>query len=256
MKKVLWLGFATGCMLSLLYVAYSLAAAAHFFVEHGRTLVVEVENEYPGHAGKRTFLAKSSLGEVVLETDQPLVPTGQYTLRYLTRDLVGDRRGGWLLPAQNAIRIKPRDAGKQFDQPIRRIELFDEFTVYMWGYVPEGPAPKIPTYGREAAVPWVLDHDNALAVLWHNTPWYILTGLAVWAWFSWKLVRHGISHPWQTGSRADRGDFIHPSLRRIDADHAEPASRPVSYKRSPPVHYPEAQVVDQPLKLPRKPSEK
>ena len=256
MKKLLWLGFATGCLLSLLYVSYSLVAAARFFVEHGRPLVVEVDNEYPGHSGKRTFLASSSLGEVVLETNQPLVPTGQYTLLYLTRDLVGDRRGGWLLPAQNGIRIKPQNPGKQFDQPIRRIELFDKFTVYMWGYVPEGPAPKIPAYGREAAVPWVIHYETAFGVLWHNTPWYILTALGAWAWFSWMAMRYGLSRPWRTGSRADRGDFIHPALRHIDPDPPAPASSPVGYKPAPPISYPEARIIEPTLKLPRKSSDK
>lgn len=218
---------------------FSLWRAAGDFFAQGNPVPVTVRGEYAGHEGRRTFLADSPAGELVLETDDALVPGGEYRVRVLPAARAAGGAGQRLLAWGRGVRRRPEKTGTQFDAPIRRIELFDKFVVYMWGYVPEGVAPKEPVYPREGAAAWCFDADSRWELIRRNASGWLWVGLLSGAWLARAVLDLALRMPWSGGSRADRADWVHPALRRIDAAPADAPARRLTLRPASPFVWPE-----------------
>jgi hypothetical protein len=100
---------------------------------------------------------------------------------------------------------------------------------------PDTTAPTVPFLIVEpGAVTW--------QVIWNNTQvgeWAVLVGwLLVLQW----LFTHAWNLPWRSNaqSKTAKKDFVHPSLRRIDADQPEAPKAKISYtpRKTPPAEAP------------------
>lgn len=258
MKKVVYLLLSLGLGgVIVLFVAHALQSTAYVNT-HGSAGTLMIDKTYGESRWSRPLPLKkihaytATLApnyEVVLESDQELAEQGSYQIRFLTRDKLDEAHRARLRPVPGAIRLRtaqdPAPTKKDATIPINI--LIDK--AMGTAHVTKAPAPPAPVLGTSTAyVPFLLvsENENFVETLWRNSrpgEWVFLV-LAILLLNG--LVKHAWTLPWRRlVSKADQKDFVHPSLRTIDAS---PAPKP-----RPPIGFNPAVVQSQePPPLPKK----
>ena len=197
--------------------------------------------------------------EVVVQSDQDLTSGRQYFIRFLSRENTPAVRAEALRPIAGSMRLRLISDGRP-DATESTAAMYRMLAKAM-----EGEEPGVAASGQDRtsdSVPFLLGgaNDSTLELIWANSrpgEWLLLAvlllitkALALKAWFT----------PWRPRRiKADRTEFVHPTLRRIDADAPPPPPLPIILPvRSPPsgVDAPppaKAEAVPEPLlKLPRR----
>lgn len=205
--------------------------------------------------------------EVIVESDQELVAGRQYFIRFLTRDRTQGAPSSHLRPIPGTLRLRADDDGTPVK--VEPTAVMDRLVKKAIG--PLGPGQvetpaadlAIPGHGG-GSVPFLIGgaRDNLLELVWNNSStgeWLalLIAGLALNV-----TAINALTLPWRPRiSKVDDKDFVHPSLRKIDADlPPAPAPRIVFTPKvdapAPDLAKPPATPVytDPPLKLPRKSS--
>lgn len=194
--------------------------------------------------------------KVVVETDQELVSGHQYFIRFLDRETAVAVRAKALRPPVGSVRLQVAGDGKS--TVTESTAAMDRMLERAMGDATTGTAPP-PANSANASVPFLIGgaNDSTIELIWNNSAvgeWLLLLVLALAtkatllsAWFT----------PWhERRIKADRTDFVHPSLQRIDADAPPVRPEPIVFAPkpepadTPPENPPSA--AEPLLKLPRK----
>lgn len=197
---------------------------------------------------------------VIVETDQKLVAGREYFIRFLTRDKAAAVRGRTLRPPSGSLRIRLTEDGDPVG--IARTHTMDRTLSRALGDAPEADGGAPATGHAGDSVPFLIGgaNDNTLELVWQNSTageWLVLIALllltkavSLSAWFTPLRERH---------ARADRPDFVHPSLRKIDPDAPPAPPQPLTLApksapvpADPPMDKAPGGAQHPPLKLPRK----
>ena len=250
MKRLilLLLGVGLGALIGM--VGWNSWQCARFFHDQGREATVVIGKRYnaerwttPPIKQIRSYTAKlEPQYEVLLETDQELKDGETRQIRFLTRDLATDLVDYSMRPVANSLRLRAAEDGSPVK--IEDTRLFDEMVDKWMG--PPGPGVQIrPRAQAEAApshakptVPFVFaeKNDGPWDILWTNSriqEWALL-GLGLLGVQSLLLAAYDRQK--DARLKSVRGKkFVHPSLRKIEADAPEAASKKIAYTRKPEV---------------------
>lgn len=242
MKKVVYLlvSLALGGFI-VIFAAHALQATAYVGT-HGSEGTLVIDKAYGESRWARPLPLKkihaytATLApnyEVVLQSDQDLVEKRSYQIRFITRDKLGEARRARLRPIPGAIRLRtatdPAPVKKDATVPFNI--LIDKAMGTAVVRAPSGPAPA--TLGTSTDyVPFLLvaEDENFVARLWRNSrpgEWVFLL-LAILLLNA--LVKHAWALPWRRHtSKADRKDFVHPTLRPIDPSPIPKPRPPIGF---------------------------
>jgi hypothetical protein len=170
--------------------------------------------------------------EVVVETDQELVPGKTYFVRFLTRDKAQPLREQALRPVSGGMRPRVAEDGKP---PVADpTAALDRLVEKAMGST-ERPAGARPAAGQQAkSVPFFFGgaNDNVIELIWNNSAsgeWVLLCVLVM---LTAMTGLNGIFTPWREMRRSSEADdFIHPAMRKIEAD--QPTAPPPRLKLAP-----------------------
>lgn len=178
--------------------------------------------------------------EVLIESDQPLEENSTVFIRFLTRDLGASLDAYSVRPLVGSIRIRTSADGS----PVKLddTDAFDKLVDRAMGpigpgvYVRARPQAEAAPDRAKPTVPFILagSEDSTVELIWKNSTvgeWvaYGLLILLFKAWFvyAWSL-------PWRpVRSITERKDFVHPSMRRIEADAPAAPSTKLTYIPKP-----------------------
>jgi hypothetical protein len=178
--------------------------------------------------------------EVLIESDHQLAENTTVFIRFLTRDLGASIDGFSVRPLVNTIRIRTAADGS----PVKLddTDAFDRLVDRAMGpvgpgvYVRARPQAEAAPDRAKPTVPFVIGgaQDSTMELIWKNSTVgeWVAYGLLVLLFKAWFLYAWSLS--WRpVGSITERKDFVHPSMRRIDADAPEPASTRLTYVPKP-----------------------
>jgi len=248
MKKIFWLLVTLALVAAIAAPVWNTWKATEFFIEHGRDATLKVGSKYNASRWATPLPLKklhSFTGvllpdhAVLIESDQDLKSGEEYFVQFLTRDVAeGSHAISWR-PLVNTIRLKSEADGT----PVRLADtdLMDRAVEKAMG--PVGPMVYVkPRVVAEAApdhekpkVPFILAgaNDTVIEILWNNSTfgeWLVLgIGLVLLN----VIGAYALSLPWiqRRKSGTERADFVHPAMRRIDADAPDEASSRLVLKR-------------------------
>lgn len=271
MKKtlLLFVSFSLTCLIAILLIDVWDTTTA--IQKDGVVGTLKIERQYNAsrwaaplplkkiHVYTATLAPKHA---VIVETDQELVDGRQYFVRFLTRDKAPAVRERALRPIPGSLRVRLATDGTP--ETVESTAAMDQALGKAMGDAPKGSSTATPTAARAGdSVPFLIGGatDTTLELLWQNSTvgeWlalgallFITKAFLLSAWFTPWSDRH---------EKAERKKFIHPSLRRIDADATTPApSAPIPLARKS-IPLPPRQETGEdtesphhpPLKLPRK----
>lgn len=247
MKKTLFLfvSFILTCVVAILLIDTWETTAA---IQRESTVgTLKIERQYNAsrwaeplplkkiHAYTATLAPKHA---VIVETDQDFVNGRQYFIRFLTRDKAPAISERALRPISGSLRIRLATDGTP--ETVESTAAIDRALGKAMGDAPKTSAAAAPTAGREAdSVPFLVGgaNDSTLELIWQNSTvgeWMFLIVLLfltkaslLSAWFT----------PWSDrAEKAEQKKFVHPSLRKIDADtttHTPPPPIPLVRKSIP-----------------------
>jgi hypothetical protein len=191
------------------------------------------------------------------------VPGHRYPIRFLARDKLPEAPSARLRPVPGAVRLRtPADPEPATEDPTAPMDRLMNQAMGVNGTDetalsnPSATTPDI----RGGAVPFLLGKrsDHLFALVWNNSRAIEWVALALLLLFFQALFNHARALPWFAGkSRADDKDFVHPSLRVIEADPTPkrspigftPGAGRVEAPAPAPAPTPHAEPI---LKLPRK----
>jgi hypothetical protein len=247
--------FLIGLLLltALGWFGHNLWQTTRYFADNGREATLVVGERYntsywatPPLKKIHTFTALlSPRHEVLIETDRELSPGESVPILFLPRDLAANLRAYSLRPLVNSLRLRTERDGA----PVRieDTDPFDRLVDRAMGppapgtWVRERPVAEAAPDRGKPTVPFILGTPG-------DAPWTLLRrDLRVGEWlalgFFVLAIQWFFASAWENqraASRpdADRRDFIHPSLRRVDAAGFEPSQAKLTY-----VPKPDAEIV-------------
>ncbi len=265
MKKILWFLFAFVLAAILGNVVTNAWESARFFQEKGRDTSLKVGRKYNASrwaapvplAKIHSYVAIMAPDhEVLIESDQDLTENKEYFIRFLYRDDAVAARSNSVLPLIGAIRLKTDTDGAPvklaktdvFDRAVEKAmgPLGDDVYVAPKAVAEAAPTTAIPT------VPFVFAGatDSTAEIVWNNASTGQLTVGALWL----LIIQMVVLHAWVTPfdpkrpTGVERKDFVHPSMRRVDATPLAAPSAKLAYKAKPPE--PDFIPADKPAKKP------
>jgi hypothetical protein len=248
MKRLFLLLLALGLSFALARLGQNVWSSTRFFEEHGRDASLVIGKRYNHERWapvpvKKVYTYTARLEpehEVLVETDQELNANDVLPIRFLTRDLGQQLRASSLRPQVNSLRLR----GPNDEEPVKvaDTDLFDNLRDKAMG----PPAPGVYLPGRQGAesaperalatVPFVFTDGGTGtgALLWRNSrigEWVLvlLFALAVPALLSSFWERHLAARR----PNPNRRDFVHPSLKKIEADAVAAPSAKLTYVPRP-----------------------
>lgn len=198
---------------------------------------------------------------VIVETEQQLVAGREYFIQFVTREQAQAVRDQALRPIAGSVRLRLTEDGNP--SGVASTAAMDTILAKAMGDAPAAGVTGPAEATVRNSVPFLFGgvNDSTLELIWNNSAfgeWAVLVVLLL-------LTKVMLINAWFTPLRArrvkaDRTDFVHPSLRRIDADEppAQPqriaiAPRPVAVKPEESGQgTPPGTPSHPPLKLPRK----
>lgn len=241
MKKIFWLILALVLGAALWLVLANTWQTTRAFQDRGRPGTLQVANQLnasrwseplPLKKIHRYIATLRPNHAVVVETDRAL-PAGQdFFILYLLRDAAAETRSHSLRPLTNSLRLKTEaDGGEptgRTDSSVFSLEFETTMDASSDRAATRPPLPVAPD-ATKPTVPFVFAgaQDSTWEILWRSRSLGEL--LLVGGWI--LLIKISVIQAWATPFRvrpagAERKGFIHPSLRRIEADApVEPATR-------------------------------
>ncbi len=249
MKKILWFLFGFVLAAGLGTVCWSTWKTARYFEANGREGTIKVGKKYNASRWTAPLPVKkihtytavlAPNHEVLIESDQDLEENKEYFIRFLLRDRAAEGRKLSLRPLTGSIRLKSNADGTPVK--LADTDLFDSVVSKAMGpmgddyYERPKPVAEAAPSRDKPTVPYLVAGagDPVLEVIWNNSTvgeWIIAT-----IWFF--LIQLVLLHAWSTPFNANRAvgserkDFVHPSMRRIDADKTD-ASAKISFAPKP-----------------------
>ena len=270
MKKAFYLLISLGLAgFIVVFVAHALQATAYVNT-HGSEGTLVIDKAYGESRWSRPLPLKkvhaytATLApnhEVVLMSDQVLDEQRSYQIRFITREKLGEARRARLRPIPGAIRLRTANdpAPVKKDATTLFNILIDRAMGTAVVRTPSGLAP--PALGTSTAyVPFLLvaDDENFIETLWHNSRPGEWAFLLIAVLLLNALVKHAWILPWRRPtSKADQKDFVHPSLRTIDASPIPNPRPPIGFastvvQSQEPLPLPNESEQGPVLKLPRR----
>ena len=249
MKKILWFVFGFVLAAGLGAMIWNTWATARYFEANGRAGTLKVGKKYNASRWSspipfkklHTYTAVLAPNhEVLVESDQDLEENKEYFIRFLLRDRAVEGRKLSLRPLAGAIRLKSEADGTPVK--LADTDLFDSVVTKAMGPMGEGyyerpkaVAEAAPSHSRPT-VPYLLAGagDPVLEVIWNNSTLGEWLVAAIWVFIIQIALLQGWSTPFNPNRRvgSERKDFVHPSMRRIEADKTE-ASPKITYAPKP-----------------------
>lgn len=246
MKKILWFAFGFALIAGFGAIIWNSWQTAVYFQENGREGTLLVGRKYNASIWSSPIPIKkinsyvATLApdhEVLIESDQSLKDNEEYFVKFLLRETAAEVRSRSIRPLVGTIRLKSEADGT----PVRLADtdLFDRIVDKAMGPPAEGTYVR-PREVAEAAprrdvatVPFIFAgaNDTAVEIIWNNSgvgEW-ILAGL--WLIAIKMIILHAWVTPLNPGrkSKSERKGFVHPTMRRIEADTPATASAKITY---------------------------
>ena len=257
MKKLFWFALALALAAYLGVILKNTWETTEFFLDNGREATVKVGKKYNESRWAEPLPIKkisaytgmmADKHEVLIETDWTLNEKQTYPIRFLLREVAVEARRMSVRQLANNIRLHTKEDGTPVT--LQDTDLFERALDKAMGPPAAGVYIR-PRAVAEAApdttaptVPFLIVEPGAVTwqVIWNNTQvgeWAVLVGwLLVLQW----LFTHAWNLPWRSNaqSKTAKKDFVHPSLRRIDADQPEARKAKISYtpRKTPPAEAP------------------
>jgi hypothetical protein len=249
MKRLLLLLLGLGMLGTIGWLGWNVWETTRYFEAHGREATLVVGPRYNAarwasplplkkiHAYAARLEPKY---EVLIETDQPLKPGDTVHIRFLTRDLAPGLLAFSARPVVNTLRLRAADDGTPVK--IEDTNLFDRLVDKAMGppaegvYVaPRAVAEAAPS-NEKPTVPFLLaaPGEGTWRRIWNNSSpgEWILLGLGLLAAQS-LLIAACDRQKAARRPNPNRKDFVHPSLRRIEADAPDAPSKKLTYLPKP-----------------------
>lgn len=249
MKKILWFVFGFVLAAGLATMFWSTWKTARYFEANGREGTLKVGKKYNTSRWttplplKKIHTYTATLApnhEVLIESDQELEENHEYFIRFLLRDLATEGRKLSLRPLAGSIRLKSNADGTPVK--LSDADLFDSVVSKAMGPMGEGYYERPKTVAEAApshdkpTVPYLIAGagDPVMEIIWNNSTmgeWIIAV---IWFFAIQLVLLHAWSIPFNPNRPAgsERKDFVHPSMRRVDADKTA-ASAKIAFAPKP-----------------------
>lgn len=244
MKRLLLLLLGLGLLYAVGALAWNVRETTRYFVANGREATLEIQQRYNAERWASPLPVKKILTytarlqpkyDVLIETDQELKPGQKITIRFLTRDVAAEAVALSKRPLVNTIRLRGAEDGAPVK--LEETDAVDQMIDKAMGPPAEGVNVKQRAVAETApnrekpTVPFLIEEpgDTTWGLIVRNSragEWVSLslTVLIALSFLSAALERH--KEPKGLGSSGKK--FIHPSLRKIEADAPE-AQRKIPY---------------------------
>lgn len=253
MKKILWFAFGLALLTGLGSVVWNTWQTTVYFQENGQTGGITIGKKYNASRWtspiplKKLHAYTAVLAphhEVLIESDQALTENSEYFIRFLLRDTAEAAREWSIRPLASSIRLKAAADGTPVK--LSDTDIFDRVLDKAMGPVgpevyvrPRAVAEAAPSH-EKPTVPFLLAgaEDSTLEIVWRNTTVGELIIAGLWLLMAKIILLHAWTTPFNPSRRTgvERKDFVHPSLRRIDADAPDTPSAKLTYTPKPDLH--------------------
>jgi hypothetical protein len=250
MKRLFLLLLALGLAYSLGQLGWNVWETTRYFEDHGREATLVIGERYSTEHWSRplplkkiyTYTARLEPShEVMIQTDQELATNARLAIRFLPRDAAAELEGFSLRPIANNVRLR----GEADGVPVRveATNAFDRLVGRAMGppapgvYVaPRSNTREAPLARDKPTVPFLIIPAGASTwdIVWKNSrafEWiafvlclFAVQSLLLAAWARQKAAMRPVM---------DDRTFVHPSLRRQDADAADAPSKKLTYVPKP-----------------------
>ena len=249
MKKLFTLLFSLGLLAALGWLGWNTWQATRYFQDNGREARLVIGKRYNASRWMEpvplkkihTYTARlEPKYDVLVETDQDLKENDEIFIRFLTRDVAPPVLQFSVRPLVNSIRVRTEADGSPVK--IEDTDIFDRLVDKAMGppaegvYVrPRAVAEQAPSH-EKPTVPFLIGgaQDSTWELIWNNTragEWIVC---GIWLFLVQAFLLHAWSLPWTSRpAGTERKDFVHPSMRRIDADAPPPPSTKITYVPKP-----------------------
>ena len=249
MKRILLLVLAIGLAVFLGRLGWNVWETTRYFEAHGRdaTLVIGKRYNTERWSGplplKKIYTYTARLEpahDVLIESEQDLREGETVNVRFLPRDAAEEARAFSMRPLVNTIRLRGADDGA----PVRldQADAFDRLVDRAMGppaegvYVRRRPVREAAPSREQPTVPFLITTagGGTWSLIWKNSrvlEWvaFGLAVLAVQSLAGAAWARHLAARR----PRAGKKGFVHPSLRKIEADAPAEASKKLTYVPKP-----------------------
>lgn len=250
MKKLLLFIIALGLAGALGKVLWNTWETTAIFHAEGREATLKVGKKYnTSHWSsplpiKKIHVYTATMAEkydVLIETDQALDEKATHTIRFLLRDRAAVVRQMSIRPLVGTIRLRAKEDGTPVT--IKDTDLFERILAKAIGPLGDGVKPKAQPVAEAApnlevpSVPFLIAPPNApiWRIAWENGTVGEGVILIVWILIVQWLLVNASNQPWRPNAakRSEKDNFVHPSMRRIDADTPAAASQKIAYTPKP-----------------------
>jgi hypothetical protein len=257
MKKLFWFALALALAACLGVILKNTWETTEFFLANGREATIKVGKKYNESRWAEPLPIKkisaytgtmADQHEVLVETDWALNEKQTYPIRFLLRDVAAEARRMSVRQLANSIRLHTKEDGTPVT--IQDTDLFERTLDKAMGppaagvYIRPRPVAEAAPDTTAPTVPFLIVEPGAVTwqVIWNNTQpgeWAVLVG---WLLALQWLFTHAWGLPWRSTaqSKTAKKDFVHPSLRRIEADQPDAPKAKITYtpRKTPPPEAP------------------
>lgn len=249
MKRLFLLLLGLGLAVAIGAVGWNLWETTRYFEAQGREATLVIGKRYNAERWmspvpiKKIYTYTAKLEpkyEVLVETDQDIKDGETRQIRFVTRDLAAGLTDYSIRPLSNTLRLRGADDGSPVK--LEDTALFDQLVDKWMGPPAEGVtvrkyavAESAPTQGKPT-VPFVFTSagDSTWDVIWTNSraQEWLLLGLGLLCVQSLLIAAYDRQK--DSAQAKKRGkNFVHPSLRKIDADKPDAPSKKLTYVPRP-----------------------
>lgn len=249
MKRIFLLLLGLGLAVAIGQLGWNLWQTTRYFEENGREATLVIGKRYNAERWSapvplkkiHTYTAKlQPKYEVLVESDQELKDGEMRTIRFLTRDVARGLVDYSIRPMANTLRLRGAEDGAPVK--IEDTALFDNLVDKWMGppakgvYVrPRAVAEAAPS-NEKPTVPFVFVDagDNTWKILWSNSrvqEWLIF-GLGLLSVQSLLIAAYDRHKEAGALKKLGKG-YVHPSLRKIEADAPESPAKKLTYVPRP-----------------------
>lgn len=249
MKRLFLLLLGLGLAAAIGGLGWNIWETTRYFEAQGREATLVIGKRYNAERWmspvplKKIYTYTAKLEpkyEVLVETDQDIKEGERRQIRFLTRDLAGGLTDYSIRPVSNALRLRGADDGTPVK--IEDSALFDQLVDKWMGppaegvYIrPRAMAEAAPTQDKPT-VPFVFTSagDGTWDIIWTNSraQEWLLLGLGLLCVQSLLIAAYDRQKDSALAKKRAK-NFVHPSLRKIDADAADTPSKKLTYVPRP-----------------------
>ena len=249
MNKAINLIISLGLAFVIGWLGWNTWQTTRYFQDHGREGRLKIGRIYNASRWAEplplkkinTYTAQlEPKHEVLIESDQQLPENTTVFIRFLSRDLGSSISTFSVRPLVNTIRLRTAEDGSPVK--IDDTDAFDKLVDQAMGpvgpgvYVRARPQAEAAPDRAKPTVPFIIGgaQDSTIELIWKNSTVgeWVVYGLLILLFKIWFI--HAWSLSWRAPrSVTERKDFVHPSMRRIEADAPAAPSAKISYVPKP-----------------------